>query len=115
MAQQAEVEEADAFIQLIYPPLGAINQPEKFGYAQPTQAQKDKAAKIVNETPKGPNPVSIARSFSERFGKNDPKAISQWPAPEAWNPLIVEFFKKTASPVNAIFQAPRDFGDPLPR
>jgi uncharacterized protein (TIGR02594 family) len=90
----------ESFDQLIYPPLGAINQPEKFGYAKPTQAQRDKAAKIINETPKGPNPLAIARSFSERFGESDPRAISQWPAPDAWNPLVVEFFKSTASPAN---------------
>jgi uncharacterized protein (TIGR02594 family) len=98
--QTSEATEAEFFVQLIYPPFDAINQPEKFGYAKPTQEQKDKVTRIVNETPKGPTPLAIARSFSSRYGKSDPKAISQWPAPDAWNPLIVEFFKSTASPVN---------------
>jgi hypothetical protein len=96
----AQVAEEESFVQLIYPPFGAIDQPEAFGYKKPTQEQREKAAKIISETPTGPTALAIARSFSDRFGSSDPNAISQWPAPAAWNPLIVEFFKSTTSPVN---------------
>jgi uncharacterized protein (TIGR02594 family) len=98
--EQREQADSTNFVQLIYPPFGAINQPEKFGYAKPSADQKDRAIQIENQSPKGPTPVAIAQSFAERYGKSDPKAISQWPAPDAWNPLIVDFFKSTASPVN---------------
>jgi hypothetical protein len=75
-------EEEDLFAQLTYPTFGALSDPEKFGYQKPTQAQRDKADGIVNQTPKGPTPLAVARSFVERYAQSDPKAISQWPAPD---------------------------------
>ncbi|MGE4045290.1 MAG: CHAP domain-containing protein [Acetobacteraceae bacterium] len=93
-------EESSSFNQLIYPPFGALDAPQKFGYEAPTRAQKEKVDRILQDTPKGPSPLAIARSFSERYGKSDPQAISQWPAPAAWNPLVVEFFRATSLKVN---------------
>jgi uncharacterized protein (TIGR02594 family) len=88
------------FDQLIYPPFGAIGAPEKFGYTKPSKEQIERVAKIINETPEGPHPLAIARSFTQRFTDKEPRVISQWPAPDAWNPLIVEFFKSTSTPAN---------------
>lgn len=81
---------------LDFPPLAALDAKQNFGYKPPSAAEIAAAAKIVDETPKGPPPVDIARSFVERFSGKDPDAISQWPAPAAWNPLIVRFFDATA-------------------
>jgi uncharacterized protein (TIGR02594 family) len=85
-----------AFDQLIFPPLDALDAPEPFGYATPTEEQKKKVSRIISTTPKGPRPVDIAQSFVDRFYKEDPEAISQWPAPASWNPLVAEFFSATA-------------------
>ena len=93
---QDDEAKAESFVQLIYPPLEALSQPENFGYLEPDQAQKDKVDRIINETPKGPTPLAIARSFIDRFATSDPGAISQWPAPDSWNPLIVRFFQSTS-------------------
>jgi uncharacterized protein (TIGR02594 family) len=83
------------FDQLTYPPFEALAAPELFGYKPATDEQKAKADEIVRTTPKGPKPLDIAQSFIDRFYKADPEAISQWPAPSSWNPLIVEFFSAT--------------------
>lgn len=101
LAQQPPPEPVpDSFDQLIYPPTDAIFAPERFGYLKPTQEQRERIRKIISETPKGPTPLAIAQSFVERFATSEPDLISQWPAPETWNPLIVEFFGSTASPAN---------------
>jgi uncharacterized protein (TIGR02594 family) len=86
--------------QLIFPPFGAINAPGLFGYNPATAAQKQRALEIENATPKGPRPIDIAQSFINRYAQTDPSSISQWPAPESWNPLIVDFFSATATPAN---------------
>jgi uncharacterized protein (TIGR02594 family) len=84
-----------AMDQLTWPPLEALSSPELFGYSEPNQTQKNKAAAIVQATPKGPSPFDIAQSFVDRFFATDPATISQWPAPSSWNPLVVEFFSAT--------------------
>lgn len=96
----SSAEEISPFDQLIYPPIESLDDPEVFGYSPPTQAQRDKAREIVAATKRGPTPVDIAQSVVDRFFKQDPEAISQWPAPAAWNPLIVEFFSATTYKAN---------------
>ena len=78
-----------------YPPVEAQTQPRVFGLHQPDQGQTDKASAIIASTPTGPRPFDVAKSFVTRFTTNDPDAISQWPLPQAWNPLVVEFFSAT--------------------
>jgi uncharacterized protein (TIGR02594 family) len=84
------------FDQLTFPPIEALDNPIPFGYEPATAEQKEKSASIVRTTPKGPTPIAIAQSFVDRFSKDDPEAISQWPAPASWNPLIVDFFSATS-------------------
>lgn len=91
---------AISFDQLVYPPFEALDAPAEFGYKEPDAAAKAKAADIIKQSPKGPKPIDVAQSFVDRFYKTDPEAISQWPAPAAWNPLIVEFFNATSLKVN---------------
>ncbi len=91
----------DAFDQLIYPPIGSLDSPKLFGYEPATQAQVEKARLIINNTPRGPSPIDIARSFVSRFAVQDPEAISQWPAPKEWNPVVVEFFRATSTKANS--------------
>jgi uncharacterized protein (TIGR02594 family) len=91
----------ESFDQLVYPPLETLENPELFGYKPATEAQKRKAQEIVDGTPKGPKPIDIAQSLVDRFYDKEPDAISQWPAPASWNPLIVEFFKATSTPANS--------------
>jgi len=95
-----EDDEAGPLDQLIYPPFGAIDAPQPFGYKPPTEKEKQRAEDIIKSTPKGPAPIDIAKSFFDRFYTTDPKTISQWPAPEAWNPLIVQFFSATTLKAN---------------
>jgi uncharacterized protein (TIGR02594 family) len=85
--------------QLTYPPFDAINAPALFGYKPATAAEKQAAKDVENATPKGPRPIDIAQSFIDRFAKT-PDVISQWPVPQSWNPLIVDFFSATATPAN---------------
>lgn len=93
-------QEEAVFDQLTYPPIEALDNPQPFGYNPPTEAQKQKAKDIINGTPKGPAPIDLAQSFVDRFYRSDPDAISQWPAPASWNPLIVEFFSATSIRAN---------------
>lgn len=88
------------FEQLTFPPFDALDQPELFGYSPATAAQREKAQRIIEATPKGPTPFAIAKSFIDRFANADPDAISQWPAPKTWNPLVKEFFSATSLRVN---------------
>jgi uncharacterized protein (TIGR02594 family) len=88
------------FAELKNPPFDALDAAELFGSHPPTDEQRKKAAKIIDETPKGPTPYSVARSFVDRFAKTDPDAISQWPEPQAWNPVVKEFFDATTLRVN---------------
>ena len=99
LAQTAGAQEA-AFEGLVYPPFESIGKPEVFGYKPATAAQREKAAEIVRTTPNGPTPIAIAQSFVTRYYEKDPDAISQWPAPAEWNPLVVGFFSATRSPAN---------------
>ena len=91
----------ERFDQLIYPPIDDADNAPPFGYRPATDAQKKKAADISAGAPKGPAPVDIAQSFFERFYKKDPEAITQWPAPASWNPLMLEFFFTTPSKFNS--------------
>lgn len=93
-------EEEESFEQLTFPPISALDQPGLFGYKPATQAQIDKARLIVNNTPRGPAPIDIAKSFITRFSNTDAEAISQWPSPASWNPLVVEFFRSTNTKAN---------------
>jgi uncharacterized protein (TIGR02594 family) len=88
------------FEQLTMPPIESLDDPELFGYSKPTADQLAKAKQIIDDTPKGPTPYAIAKSFVDRFFEKDPEAISQWPAPAAWNPLVKEFFSATSLRVN---------------
>jgi uncharacterized protein (TIGR02594 family) len=88
------------FDQLVYPPFEALEAPATFGYSEPDEKAKAKAADIIKTTVNGPHPIDIAQNFVDRFYKADPDAISQWPAPAAWNPLIVEFFNATSLKAN---------------
>jgi uncharacterized protein (TIGR02594 family) len=86
--------------ELTYPPFDALTNPETFGYKTASEEEKEKARDIINGTPSGPRPIEVAQSFVDRLYIRDPRAISQWPAPESWNPLIVEFFRATSTPTN---------------
>jgi uncharacterized protein (TIGR02594 family) len=66
----------------------------------PRKLNGKKAQEIIDATPKGPTPFVIAKSFVDRFAKTDPEAISQWPAPKNWNPLVKGFFSATSLRVN---------------
>lgn len=96
-----EGDESSPFDQLIYPPFGAIDAPSKFGYSPPTRGERQRADDIIKATPSGPTPLAVARSFVDRFYVADPNAISQWPAPASWNPLVVSFFSSTSLKVNS--------------
>lgn len=82
--------------QLEYPDLALLDTPEPFGSSPPTEAQRAKAKEIISSTPRGPTPLAVADSFVTRFFASEPELISQWPAPAAWNPLVVEFFSATS-------------------
>lgn len=81
-----------------YPPIPKHNY-QPFGSFPASRAQRQKAAEIFENAPTGPNPISVARYFIDTY-KNNPHLISAWPANDAWNPLIVEFFSVTPYPVN---------------
>ncbi|WP_181321838.1 CHAP domain-containing protein [Trinickia symbiotica] len=85
---------------LIYPIFEAVYSPRVQGFLPPTGDEKEKVTKIVNATPTGPRPIDVAQYFVDRFFVHDPMVISQWPAPQPWNPLIVQFFSATSSPAN---------------
>jgi uncharacterized protein (TIGR02594 family) len=99
-AGQVDDKTVDSFDQLTFPPVDTLDNPEPFGYSPPTEAQKARAAEVVRTTPKGPRPIDIAQSFVDRFYKQDPEVISQWPSPSSWNPLVVEFFSATTLRAN---------------
>src|SRR4051794_12620750 len=89
---QASNTQESTLEQLTFPAFEAINNPKPFGYDPPTQEQREKAQNIIKGTPNGPKPIDVAQSLVDRFYVSDPEAISQWPAPASWNPLVVEFF-----------------------
>jgi uncharacterized protein (TIGR02594 family) len=86
--------------QLVYPSIESLDRPQPFGYKPASEAQKQRAKEAVAATPKGPTPIDVARSFIERYYDKEPEVISQWPAPDAWNPLLVEFFTATTHRAN---------------
>jgi uncharacterized protein (TIGR02594 family) len=88
------------FEQLTFPTFDSLDDPELQGYKRPTAVQQAKAQSVIDATPKGPTPFDIAKSFIDRYEKSDPEAISQWPAPSTWNPLVKEFFSATSLRVN---------------
>jgi len=98
-AEEAPAETGD-IVELAYPPFGDLNPERPFGSTPPDDAQRKKVEKIIAETPMGPTPVAIALSFAQRFAISDPKAISQWPGNEPWNPLVVTFFQSTSTAAN---------------
>jgi uncharacterized protein (TIGR02594 family) len=85
---------------LLYPPFEALTAPKEFGYKEPSKEDKDMAEVVIKETPRGPTAIAIMQSFIKRYYETNPKLISQWPTPEPWNPLVVEFFKSTSTPAN---------------
>ncbi len=88
------------FDQLAFPTFDSLDDAEIQGYNPPSEAQRVKARSIIDATPKGPTPFDVAKSFIDRYGKTDPEAISQWPAPAAWNPVVKDFFDATSLRVN---------------
>ena len=72
-----------------------LTQHEPFGSHPASQKEKERADNIITNTPTGPRPIDVAQSLYDRFYKTDPHAISEWPANEAWNPLIARFFEST--------------------
>ncbi|WP_158282442.1 CHAP domain-containing protein [Azospirillum sp. TSO5] len=80
---------------LTYPSFDIINPVNQFGRAEPDEQQKEKAKRIWTAAPKGPRPIDVVNYFIDNFNQADPEAISQWPNAEAWNPLVVEFFRST--------------------
>jgi uncharacterized protein (TIGR02594 family) len=98
-AEETPPESGD-IVELDYPPFEDINPERPFGSTPPTDVQRKKVEGIIAETPMGPTPVAIALSFVQRFATSDPKAISQWPRNEPWNPLVITFFESTSTPAN---------------
>jgi uncharacterized protein (TIGR02594 family) len=91
----AQESDEELLAPLDYPSIDALTQPHEFGLRLPDKSAIDKANAIIANTPTGPTPFEVAKSFVTRFGKSDPDAISQWPLPAAWNPLVVDFFSAT--------------------
>jgi uncharacterized protein (TIGR02594 family) len=87
--------------QLDYPPFSDIRGPAVLGIQRPSPSQIEYVRKIIQATPMGPRPIDVAQSFVDRFSKNAPDVISQWPLPHAWNPLVVEFFSATNFPAQS--------------
>ena len=94
------VGESSDFLQLPMPSIASLDDASLFGFKPATAAQIAKAQAIIDATPKGPTPFAIAQSFIERFYGKDNDAISQWPAPSNWNPLVKEFFTATSLRAN---------------
>lgn len=85
---------------LEYPSFDSLKSTRLFGNQPPSLEQLNHAKDVVNATPHGPTAFAIAQSFVDRFSLTNPRLISQWPKPEAWNPLVVEFFKATTLNAN---------------
>lgn len=90
----------EAFSELEYPDFASLTSYRLFGKNLPNQVQREKAAAIIQATPEGPTAFAIAKSFVDRYATQDPAAISQWPKPAAWNPLVVHFFSATSYKAN---------------
>ena len=82
-----------------WPPFSALDVLGKLGTTPPSQAEIDAANDIIRTTPMGPAPLDVAQSFVDRY-RFKPRLISQWPRPDHWNPLIVEFFRSTTTAAN---------------
>lgn len=95
-----DVGPSEEFSELVYPDFASLDSYQLFGDKAPNKAQREKAAAIIQGTPTGPTPFAIAKSFVDRYTTQDPQAISQWPKPAAWNPLVVQFFSATAYKAN---------------
>jgi uncharacterized protein (TIGR02594 family) len=96
----AQAESDQTFVDLRFPPFGAIGAPEMFGYEPATAAQRQRALEMINQAPMGPKAIDIAQYFIDKYAQSDPELISQWPAPAKWNPLIVDFFSATTTRAN---------------
>lgn len=90
----------ESLTQLEYPPFTMLDGATLFGKGMPSSLDIKRVKDIVDATPKGPTPIAIAQSFVDRFYDSNARAISQWPTPAAWNPLIVEFFRSTTLKAN---------------
>lgn len=86
--------------EVTYPSFDALDGRRPFGYDPASQEEIDIAEQIVARTVLGPRPIDIAQSFVDRFYREHPNWISQWPYPGHWNPLVVKFFSATSSPPN---------------
>ncbi len=62
---------------LDYRSIEAMTQSHEFGLRPPDKAAINKANPIIANTPAGPTPFEVAKSFVTRFGKSDPDGISQ--------------------------------------
>lgn len=96
----AEEIEQNAIEALDYPDIKALSGFRLFGNKTPDKAQRERAEALIRSMPSGPTALAIAQSFVDRFYLQDPQAISQWPKPAAWNPLIVAFFRSTNHQAN---------------
>lgn len=95
----AQSDDESEIIGLTWPPLELLDPAhrELFGYNKATADQEAKATLMLQKAPKGPNAIDVAQYFVDTYYQSDPEAISQWPAPANWNPLIVDFFTKTTT------------------
>lgn len=92
--------------QLEFPDYNSIDDPVSFGFGEPSHEQIDRAAAVIREmddliSKSAPrmSPVDVAASFISRYA-NEPEIISQWPAPSAWNPLVVAYLRSTGYPAH---------------
>jgi uncharacterized protein (TIGR02594 family) len=98
--------EASLADELEFPDYNSIEDPVSFGFGEPSHEQIDRAAAVIHETDdlitkSAPrmSPADVAASFISRYS-SDPEIISQWPAPSAWNPLVVAFLRSTGYPAH---------------
>lgn len=89
------VDEEDLLVPMDSPDVSELTKAQPFGSHPASQQERERADKIIANTPTGPRPFDIAKSFYDRFYTTDPHAISEWPRNESWNPLIARFFEAT--------------------
>lgn len=76
-----------------YPPLD-ISAIKPFGSYPPDAEIVRRAQQLAAGAPNGDDPLRIVRYFIAA-GKENPELIAQTAKNEAWNPLILEFFRAT--------------------
>jgi uncharacterized protein (TIGR02594 family) len=67
------------------------------GVQPPGRLQKERARELLDLVPRGPTPFAVASSFLKP--PMEAKYTEQWPMPEPWNPMIVEFFSAAGDSV----------------